>query len=184
MAGMGYGIEQMAGVLLTGCSKQGFGAVLLHDSSLVHDGNRICSLLNHGQIMGDKQDRHVEFLLDILDQIKYLGLDGHIQGCCGLIGNEQAGTASQGHGDHYPLPLAAGQLVRVRVDPVFRVFDSCTFEQDNSTFSGLFSGHVPVQHQGFNQLVADCIYRIQRGHGFLKDHGNIIAADSPDLFFV
>ena len=108
MAGMGYGTQQVASIVLTGCGKQGLGTVLLYDFSLVHDGNRICSLLNHGQIMGDEQNCHVEFLLDILDQFKYLGLDGHIQGCGGLICNKEAGAASQGHGNHHPLPLAAG----------------------------------------------------------------------------
>ena len=51
--------------------------------------------------------------LSLRQQGQDLGLDGHIQGGGGLIGDEQLRVAGQGHGNEDPLAQAAGKLVRV-----------------------------------------------------------------------
>ncbi len=50
-------------------------------------------------------------------ELQELGLDGHVQGRGGLIGNDEPGVAGQPHGDHGPLPHAAAELVGKGVDP-------------------------------------------------------------------
>src|SRR3712207_9198031 len=46
--------------------------------------------------------------------------DGDVEGGGRLVGDEQVGLAGDRHGDHRPLPHAAGELVRVHVDPLDR----------------------------------------------------------------
>jgi len=53
--------------------------------------------------VGDHDDRGTQILPEPLHQIEDLGLDGHIEGRGGFIGDEQAGAARQSHGDHHPL---------------------------------------------------------------------------------
>lgn len=42
-----------------------------------------------------------------------LGLDGDVEGGCGLVGDQELGAVDEGHGDDEALPLAAGELVRI-----------------------------------------------------------------------
>ena len=63
-------------------------------------------------------------LLQRLHQLEDLRLDGHIQRRGRLVGDQQAGVAGQGHGDHGALAHAAGQLVRVLADALLRGGDA------------------------------------------------------------
>ena len=51
-----------------------------HDLAEVHDRQPVTNMLYHCQIMGDKKIGEAELLLQILEQIDHLGLDGNIQG--------------------------------------------------------------------------------------------------------
>ena len=52
------------------------------------------------------------------DQIKNLGLGGHIQGRGGLIRNDQLRRKHECHGNHNPLLHPAGKLKRICVHPL------------------------------------------------------------------
>ena len=51
--------------------------------------------------------------LKLLEQVEYLGLDGHVEGGRRLVGYEEARLVGQGHRDHHALALAARELVRI-----------------------------------------------------------------------
>ena len=74
--------------------------------------------------MGDVDDGQVHLLLDVLDQLQNLGLDGHVQGGGGLVADEDVRVGGQGDGDDHPLPHAAGQLVRIVPEALLRVGDA------------------------------------------------------------
>ena len=57
-------------------------------------------------------------------QLHDLGLDGDVEGGGRLVGQQQRRVEGQGHGDHGPLPHAAGELVRVLLGPAARVGDA------------------------------------------------------------
>jgi len=46
-----------------------------HDLSQIHDGHTIAEILDHAQIMGDKEIGELITLLEVLEKIQDLGLD-------------------------------------------------------------------------------------------------------------
>ena len=48
---------------------------------------------------------------------------------------------------------------------------------------GLGAAHVAMAHQRFGDLESDGQARVEAGHRFLKDHGNVIAAHAAHLLF-
>jgi hypothetical protein len=46
------------------------------------------------------------------------------------------------------------------------------FEQLQGALSGLLPGHLLVPHQGFDDLLAYRVHRIEGGHRLLKHHGD------------
>ena len=79
--------------------------------------------------MGDEQHGHVEFGLELEQQIEDLRLDGDVERRGRLVGDEQVGLVGERHGDHHPLPLAARELVRIAVEPPFGIVDADLVEQ-------------------------------------------------------
>ena len=73
----------------------------------------------------------------VLDHLEHLGLDGHVQRGGRLVGDQQLGVERHGHGDHRPLAHAAGELVRVVVDPAVRLRDAHQLEQFHGPGPGL-----------------------------------------------
>ena len=46
----------------------------------VHDGDPVADVLDHRKIVGDKEVCQAEFLLQILQQVDDLALDGDVEG--------------------------------------------------------------------------------------------------------
>ena len=72
--------------------------------------------------MGDEDVRQVELVLDVLEQVDDLRLDGHVQGRHRLVADDQLGLQGERAGDADALALATGELVReavvvLRVEP-------------------------------------------------------------------
>ena len=61
--------------------------------------------------------------LSVAQQVEDLGLHGDVERRGGLVGDEQHRIAGERHRDHDALPLAAGELVRVQVEPPLRIRD-------------------------------------------------------------
>jgi len=62
--------------------------------------------------------------LSFLEQVENLRLNGHVQGRGRLVRNDQLRVAGQGHGNHHALTHAAGELMRIIVQPPFRGRDT------------------------------------------------------------
>ena len=62
------------------------------------------------QVVRDEQERDAEFLLQVLQQVDDLGLDGDVERRHGLIGHQQLGVERERAGDADALTLAAGEL--------------------------------------------------------------------------
>ena len=130
--------------------------------------------------MGDEQDGGVDPVFQVAQQVQHLGLDGHVQGGGGLIGDDQPGVAGQGHGDDDALAHPAGQLMGVHpVDPL-AVGDAHQFQQlDGALLHILPVLALPVvQGDHLVHLVPDPKDRIQAGHRLLEDHGHHVAPDA------
>ena len=83
----------------------------LHNISKIHNTDRIGNMFHYGKVMGDKEIRQFELLLQILQKVNYLCLNGYVQ--CGnrLIADYELGIQSQSSRNTDSLSLSAGKLV-------------------------------------------------------------------------
>src|SRR5215204_5961210 len=117
LVGVGYGDgrEQRGGVGVARLVVERVPVGDLHDLAEVHDGDPIGDVLYHGEVVGDENVGEVELLLQILQEVDDLGLDGDVEGRDGLVADYEARVQRDGPGDPYPLALASRELVRVAV---------------------------------------------------------------------
>src|SRR5215510_5725818 len=69
----------------------------------------------------------------------------------------------------------------IGVHPRLRIGDLDQAKHLNGLFACLFFAQPLVQTDRLADLIAHGKYRIQRGHGLLKDHGNLVAANFTHL---
>src|SRR5215467_2561617 len=84
----------------------------LDDVAQVHHRHPIADVPYHRQIVGDEQVRQVELLLELLQQVDDLGLDGHVQRRHRLVTHNKLGVDGQGAGHPDALPLPAAEFMR------------------------------------------------------------------------
>ena len=90
------------------------------EATAVHDDDLVGHVGDDAEVVGDDDDRGAELALEVLEQVEDLRLHGDVEGRGRLVGDEQARVVHQGHRDHHALAHAAGELVRVVVDPPVR----------------------------------------------------------------
>jgi hypothetical protein len=90
----------------------GHGAVF-HQVPAFHHGDPVGEAPHQVQVVRDQQHRHAGLALQVREQFQDLQAQGDVQGGRRLVGQQQARPAGERHGDHGPLALAAGKLVRV-----------------------------------------------------------------------
>jgi hypothetical protein len=148
---------------------------LLDRLARVHHQHVVGDLGDHPEIMGDHDDRRAELPLQVADQVEDLGLHGDVERGGRLVGDQQLGVAGQGHRDHGPLPHAAGELVRVVVDPSGRLRNADPAEQVDRVRPGLLLVDVVVEPVGLDDLRADPVVGVHRRQRVLEDHRHLAA---------
>ena len=86
----------------------------------VHDGNPVADIVHSPQSVADKNTGKSQLLLQIPEQVQYLGLYGHIQGADRFITHQQSGIQGKGPGNTYALPLSAGEFMGISSQTVLR----------------------------------------------------------------
>ena len=99
----------------------------------------------------------------------------------GLVRDQQLRLVRERHRDHHALALAAGELVRIRVEPAGRVLDAHKVEQLDDPFPSRRRPHATVQAQRLADLLLHRVQWIQRGHRFLEDHRDVVTAHRAQL---
>ena len=82
----------------------------------VHDGHAVGDVLHDGQVVGDEQISGSVLLLQVLQQVQDLSLDGNVQGGNRLVADDELRAQDERASDADALTLTAGELVRVAVD--------------------------------------------------------------------
>ena len=167
-------LHEAPAVGVGGAGEEVGGAGRLHDLPGVHHRQPVGGLGHHPQVVGDEQDGHPGLALEALEQAQDLGLDGHVQGRGGLVGDEELRVPGQGHGDHDPLLHAPGELVGVLGHPPRRVRDADLVEQLQDP-GGLRPVAAPVCRTA-SAIWAHGEHRVEGGLGLLEDHGHAPAA--------
>ena len=126
--------------------------------------------------MGDQQQRHAEFLLQVLEKLEDLRLHRDVERRRRLIGDEQVGIVGERHGDHHPLALAAGQLMRIAFERRSRSRMPTLVRSSMMRARCAVAAQRRMQLEDFADLPLDRVQRVERGHRLLEDHGDVIAA--------
>ncbi len=87
--------------------------------SQIHDRHSVADMLDHPEIVRNEKIGEMHLLLELLEEIDDLRLDGDIQGGDRLIGYDELRIHGQCPGDADPLPLAAAELMRITIVVLF-----------------------------------------------------------------
>lgn len=151
------------------------------DAAVVHHHHFVGELADQLQVVADEQHRHAVLLLQAGQELQDLLLDGDVQRGGRLVGDQQLRLAGDGHRDHHPLLLAAGQLVRVAAHLALRRRQADFLQQRQRALLRRLAANPGVQHQRFDDLFADAEHRVERAHRLLEHHGDVAAAQAAQL---
>ena len=114
----------------------------LDDLAGIHDGDPVGHVGDDSQIVRDEDDGHVAFLLETVDELENLGLDGDVKGGRRLVADEDLRICRQGNSDDDSLPHAAGELEGVLLEADLWLGDADFAHDLEGHFLGLFLGHL------------------------------------------
>ena len=165
--------EQRLRVGVQGTGKQLLRLPELHHAAQIHDHDPVGNMPHHRQRVGNEEIGQIVFLLEVLQKVDDLGLDGHVQGGHRLVADDDLGLEDQTPGDADALALAAGKGVGIPAqiglvqphltgDAVHRLLD-------------LPPAHGGIIAQGLADDVKHRHPGVQAGVGVLKDHLDILA---------
>ena len=89
----------------------------------VHHSDAVRHLRHDREIVGDEQHRQRKFLAQLAEQVEHLRLDGDVERCRGLVGDQQRRPVHHGHGNHHALALASGELMGIVARPPVGIGD-------------------------------------------------------------
>ena len=153
------------------------GLALLHDLAALHHHDAVGHRGRDFQVVGDQDQRHTVFGLEVAQKVEDLRLDADVQGGGRLVRDDDRWLQGDGHRDHHALPLAAGELVRILVDPVLRIGDADAAEQIDHAALRIGTRSDAVGFEHFRDLAADGVDRVEIGQRVLEDHRDLPAVD-------
>jgi hypothetical protein len=168
---------------MDGAVQHGVHRTLLHHAAGVHDGDPVRESRDHGQIMRHPDERRARVAAELLHLGEDLALDRHVQRGRRFVADDERGPVQQRDGDGDALAHAAGELVRIALQPLVRRGDADLAERVPRALAGLFLGDRIVGGHGLHHLRIDAQHGIQRHHGVLEDHGDLPAPPLAHLAF-
>ncbi len=169
------GVTEPFGIGVQRRGQDRLGGGNLHQFTGIHDADAIAELHHQGEVVGDEQNGEVELFFQGINLLQDLPLHHHIERRGWFIHDQELGVERHGDGDHQPLAHAAGELVRVILEPA-RV-DIDDGKQLLGALDRLVAGHAGVVGQ---QHVAELLlhpqHRVQGVHGGLEYHRHLLPA--------
>src|SRR5260221_275814 len=140
----------------------------LDDLAEVHDRDAVADVANDRQVVSDEEVRELELVLQLLEEVDDLRLDGDVEGRDRLVGDDELRLDREGAGDADALPLTTGELVRIAVREVWVETDDL---QELLHALGLRLAAREVMHlERLADDVADGHAWVQRRVRVLEDH--------------
>src|SRR5712692_10062960 len=157
----------------------------LHHVPRIHHVDMLARSCDYTQVMGNQHYSSTKFSGKALHQFKNLGLNGYIQRCCWLIGDEQLRVACQGNGNHYALAHAATKFMRVVLRASLGVGNAYQLKHFDRALPGLVIADIlAVTLDSLGYLEAHGEYRVERGHRVLENHGDLAAAQVGEFLAI
>src|SRR4029079_437212 len=153
------------------------GGPKLHDPAEVHHRDLVADLPDHGQVVGDEEQRQPEARLEVAQEREDLRPDRDVEGAHGLVRDDQLGVEGDRAGDPDTLALSAAELVRITA-PVRRPQPDL-LEQLADSRTPLRSAPPMTQLQWLRDARADAQGGVERRRRVLEDHLEA-APDGPE----
>ena len=99
----------------------------------------------------------------------------------GLVGDEELRRTRERHGDHDALAHTARELVWVVVHALFGRGDAHQTHEFDRAVARLLLVHALVLDERLGNLIAAGEHRVERRHGLLENHGDLVAANLAHL---
>src|SRR5690606_2290199 len=188
-------VQQLDGIRMAGTREDLFLLAALHQPAALHDRDALREAPYQVQVVRDQQHGHrlartafrieaFDFLrLQIEQELHDARSHRHVERGRRLVRDQELRPACQRHRDDRALQLPAGELMRVAVDAALRLANARAREQRDGSLTRFALRQLLVQHQRFDDLAADRVDGIQRGHRLLEDHRDVAAANSADALF-
>ena len=113
VVGIGRRRDQELGIRMRGLLGQLLGRSALDDVARVHDQHLVGEVPGRRDVVGDVEQREPEVAPQLVEQAQHLQPDRDVEHGNRLVGQQHGGPRRQRPGEGDPLPLSAGQLVRV-----------------------------------------------------------------------
>jgi len=110
---MGIGLDEFLGVGVLGRMEEGVAFFELDEGAMVHDGDAVGEVADHGEVVADEEKGEVVLLLELFEERSDLPLDGEIERGEGFIADEKLGLANESSGDGHPLSLPPAELMGI-----------------------------------------------------------------------
>ena len=175
---MGGRRQQFAGIALPGTGKEIGRRGGFDQLAAFQHGDVLRQSLDHGQIMGDQEQPHALVPHQPGHQVQDARLGRHVQRGGRLVRDQQVGAQRDGQRDGDALALSARQFVRIERQRKAGTGHAHAVQRQPGLLQRLVAMQAQVQAQRLGDLVADGHQRVQRGHGFLKDHADAPAPDA------
>ena len=111
-----------------------------------------------------------------LQQAQDLRLDRDVERGRGLVGDQQLGLVGERHGDHHPLALPAGELMRIGIEALLGIPQAHQVQQLEGLSPRLGLAEAAMQDQRLADLARDRVQRVERGHRLLEDDADAAAS--------
>ncbi|SCB34453.1 hypothetical protein GA0061099_1005182 [Bradyrhizobium yuanmingense] len=151
---------------------------LLDDAAGIHHRDAVAILRDDAEVVADQHHGHAELAADRGEQLQDLCLNGGIERSGRLVRDQEIGIPGQRHRDHDALDLAAGEFVRIGLEPAASVGNADEIKQPPRLRLHGVALEIAMQRQRFAKLPADGQHRVERARRILEDHGD---APAPDL---
>jgi hypothetical protein len=143
------------------------GGAAFHHAAPVKHCDAVGHVPHDGKVVADEQVRQSPFGAQAGQQVEHLRLRGQVERAGRLVADDELGGRGEGAGARDPLPLAAGELVRVPPGGVGRQPDGA------QQFRGPLTGRArpaPGGADGLGDAVPDGAGRVQGPSRILEDH--------------
>ena len=139
-----------------------------HQLAQIHDADVVRDVAHDREVMGDEHVGQPLLLLQILEQVEHLRLNGDVQGGDRLIADDELRVQGQGARDAHALAAAAVQLMRIGVAQA--LVDANQVHEVLGLLVDLGAGLVALaQRQRLADDLLDRLARVQRGIRVLED---------------
>ena len=148
----------------------------------IHHRHPVTGFRDHPEVVRDQHQRHAKFIDQTAQQAQDLVLNGHIERRGWLIGQQQSRIGGERDSDHGALAHSAGKFVRELAEPCRAGGDPDEVQQVQRAGAAGAGIEIGMGDEGFGDLQPDRQHRVQRRHGFLKDHADLPAAQPAQAF--